>query len=191
MTTRPTTPAVASLLDELDRLRARLEKDGDLIWQRTEDWVKPRVPAAGERGGGSGEGPSDYVLEERKDDAAASRYYAEVRAITKRMTDDSRRLCEIASLAVPPKSAVLTNRNLQAAQVAAEGWCVSCWRDELTCEPIALRPTGEPYYKDRCRGCGMWKAEHGQDPPLAILQKRHAGIRVTTRDVEAATGKAS
>lgn len=181
---RPAVSALAAMLDELDQLRERVRRDGDLLWQRTADWVKIQQPPAGERGGGTS-APADDALRERMLDRMASKYHDELRQLTRRLHDDASRYNRIADI-VLPKPAVSVGNHMQAAQVAAEGWCVSCWRNDQTCEPIAKRPSGEPYYRDRCRPCGAWKAEHGQDPPLPILKLRHEGRRVTQRDVDAA-----
>lgn len=63
-----------------------------------------------------------------------------------------------------------------------EDWCVSCWRDNTHCEPVTLRKVGgSPYYAGRCKWCGDWRASHkNQDPPLAIIQARHRGERITS-----------
>lgn len=184
---RPATAALAHMLDELDPLRSRVLADGDLLWSRTADWVKARQPSNGERGGGLSE-PSDDALRQRMEDRQASRYHDELKTLTERMRADAARYRRIFEIVLPPPSAVLSNKHLQLAQIAAEGWCVSCWRDDQNCTPIALRPSGEPFYKDRCRACGEWKHEHGQDPPLPILKLRHSGRRITTADVAAALG---
>lgn len=186
--TRPSSTAIAGLLDDLEQLRRRLVKDGDLLWSRTSDWVKPVMPAKGERGGGTAE-PSDRDLQDRLMDRAASRYHAEVKATIDRMRQDGARLVRLMEIVNPAPAVTLKAGQMQLAQVASEGWCVSCWRNDRKCEPIAKRPTGEPYYKDLCRGCGEWKAEHGQVPPLAILVLRHNGRRVSTKDVAKAIEK--
>lgn len=182
-----TTPAAIALLDELERLRVI---DWDLLFQRTSDWEKPVLPANGERGGGGGERPSDDVLEDRREDRRASGKHQQLRSDVRVATEALMRIRFLYAEVNRPTIKSLPAKEMQLAQVATEGWCVSCWRDDRWCEPIAKRPTGEPFYKDRCRFCGQWKAEHGQDPPLVILQKRHAGQRITQADVEKALGKA-
>lgn len=181
----------------LDALREQagtvLALDLDLVWQRTSEWEKPLLPANGQRGGGTS-APSDDALEDRLHDRAASRYHDELRQLVKQLTADLNRLERIHGIVCPPQTRRLNSRDLQASQVATEGWCVSCWRDDKNCTPIALRPASgdaiaRPYYKDRCRFCGAWKNEHGQDPPLPLLQKHHAGRHITTSDVEQALKK--
>lgn len=184
----PTVTAIAGLVTDLERARKRYAVSGDLIWQRTLDWVKRLMPTKGERGGGTAE-PTDRDIEDRVGDRAASKYHDEVLTTIARVRADLARLLRIADLVDPPAAITLKSGQLQIAQVAAEGWCVSCWRNDKTCNPIALRPNKQPYYKDRCRPCGEWKHEHGQDPPMSILAMRHAGRRVTTADVAMATAR--
>jgi hypothetical protein len=176
--------SVQKMLDELDRLR---DLDWGLLFQRSAEWVKPVLPANGQRGGGSS-APSDRDLADQLLDRAASRYHAELQAIVREMHDRAARIVRIAGFVMPPPPVVLRQGQMLNAQVANEGWCVSCWRNDKRCEPIALRPSGEPYYKDLCRPCGEWKAEHGTVPPLSILRLRHDGRRVTQKDVENALG---
>lgn len=165
---------------------------GVLTWERVEAWTRDgKMPATGERGGGVGDAEAEDAARDRMEDAAAARYQDELDKLTKRLEADLLRLCRIMDICCPQPSKQLANRDLLAAQVAAEGWCVSCWRDDQHLTPITLRPGGQPYYRDRCRACGEWKAEHGQDPPKMILELRHAGRRITTADAAKALGRAS
>lgn len=177
----------------IDTWRAKAQKaltlDLEAMWTRTGEWAKPVLPSNGERGGGSSS-PSDRDLEDRLGDRVASRYHAELRQILERQVNDMERLSRLREILFPPQPLKIAGKHMLAAQIATEGWCVSCWRNDRTCNPIALRPTGEPYYKDRCRPCGEWQAEYGQDPPMSILKLRHDGRRVTQADVdEALKGK--
>lgn len=54
-------------------------------------------------------------------------------------------------------------------------WCRSCWRDDKHCEPITRKPNGRPYYDGLCKWCGSFRAEHGCNPPVVLLQRRHRG----------------
>ena len=173
-----------------EALMLRGERD-DLLWQRTVDWQRIQKHADDSRGGGSGEAASDDVIEDRIGDATAARYHDEVQALARRILADLQRWQKIASIVLPPQPRKLQGRDMLAAQVAAEGWCVSCWRDEQTLVPIPVKASGpqkgQPYYTDLCRFCGGWKGEHGQVPPIDILQRHHDGRRITRK--AAPTGK--
>lgn len=67
------------------------------------------------------------------------------------------------------------DKQRSAVQVEADGWCGACWKATGEFVPIALRPTGEPFYRGRCRFCGSWP---GGDPPKDVLEQRHAGKTV-------------
>lgn len=170
-----------------------LNRNGDLTWGRASDWTSAgNLPSNGTRGGGMAEGAEDDDRhDDRQEDAAAARYHDELDTLTKRIDADCARLRRIIGICAPTPPKQLHNRDLLVAQVAADGWCISCWRDDQHLTPIALRPSGQPYYRDRCRACGEWKAEHGQDPPKLILELRHAGRRITTADVERALGRSA
>ena len=76
-------------------------------------------------------------------------------------------------------------------------WCRSCWKDNKTCEPIALRKEGKPYYAGLCRWCGRTRALIGGnrldpsdqrgDPPTWMVAKHHSGERITQGDIDKAT----
>ena len=85
--------------------------------------------------------------------------------------------------AQPKRPRTLREIHAAGADVAREGWCRSCWRDEQHMTPITLRPTGEPYYRDRCAWCGEFVAAYGQEPPVAVLRKRHEGRRISEEDI--------
>lgn len=90
------------------------------------------------------------------------------------------------------------------AQVSAAGWCVSCHRDSGYCEPVSMRPDGTRRYRDYCTWCGTYVAEarkqqtavktkgkkkkaqteHALWPPLALVEARHRGRRITQQMVE-------
>jgi len=140
------------------------------------------------------DGEPDERIDDRKDDAAAARYHAELSTLTKRIDADLHRLRRIIGICCPSPTKGLASRDMLSAQVAADGWCVSCWKDDQNLTPITMTTGGgkpRPRYKDRCRFCGEWKAEHGQDPPVAILQLMHEGRRITTAAIERAMGKSA
>lgn len=175
---------------------------GDLTWQRCDDWTDatmPRLvePLSDEQEERARAGRSEDDETRRRDEAAAARYKAELSALTKRLEADIARLTRIIGICNPQKPKELRRGDRTAAQVLAEGSCPTCWRIGVD-EAITLRPekdpekVARPYYKDRCKWCGEWRAEHGQDAPLSILRIHHTpGRHLTTADVAKALGRAS
>lgn len=183
------------LAQRLTHAATVLNRDGGLTWERCQDWTPPgRMPARGERGGGMADGAADDRIDDRREDAAAGRYHAELSALTRRLEADTARLERIVAICCPVPAKNLQSRDMLAAQVAADGWCVNCWKDNQHLEPISKVKSRNgdmvPRYKDRCRKCGDWKAEHGQEPPLSILQLWHDNRRVTTAIADKALGRA-
>lgn len=168
---------------------------GHVTWERVNDWASTKgmpsqwTPGEDEDDEIAREGRSEIDDDERRGDAAASRYNAEVSAILNRTTADLARLRRIITVCNPDSPKHLANRDMLLAQVAAEGLCVNCWLDDQYLQEIQLQPSGVPFYKNLCRGCGEWKAAHGKVPPLSILVLRHAGRRVTTADAAKALGR--
>lgn len=171
----------AHIAAELHEIADRIAKDGPAAWKHAAEWTRPgQPPSRGERGGGTGEGTPDDRLAERRDDAAAAR-------ILKRMqADAANALTHLTSLihrieeCAHPRQTHLEDRHKQAAQIAAEGFCISCWRAGGLI-PIATRPTGEPYHRDRCRTCGEHHSATGEDPPIDHVQARLDGRRIRVK----------
>lgn len=171
----------------------RLHRYGPETWHRVLDWERKDLPrsepddedeqAQAQRR----EATSDDRRDELRDDAHAARYADELRRLTNRITARQRlidkacnsldadlsRLDRIITITNPDAPARVGSKDMLAAQVAADGWCVSCWRDEQHLTEITKRPSGEPWYRDLCRSCGQWKAENGELPPLDLLRQRH------------------
>jgi hypothetical protein len=121
----------------------------------------------------------DEALKERREDRQAAGYKQELDTLTRRITADMARLRFIIHQACPDRPKHLATVDMTAVQLVADGWCPSCFRDDQHLSPISIRPsTGEPYYRDRCRPCGEWKAANREDPPLEVLRTRHRGGRV-------------
>ena len=182
------------------RLTALLRSTrGSTTWKRVADWnVAAGLPpqwTPPQPGDADYEGPeepldlSDRDAADRRDAALTAKYQKELGMISSRIDRDMARVERIIELCNPPKPAELRSKELLAAQVAADGWCVSCHRNDQTLTPIQVQPSGVPFYRDLCRFCGEWKAEHRALPPLPILVLRHAGRRVTTADVDKALGR--
>lgn len=70
-----------------------------------------------------------------------------------------------------------------------DGWCRSCYRDKRYLEPEATHRNGTVKHRGACTWCASFKAEHGIDPPLELLRKRHGGRRITVADVTAALAR--
>lgn len=178
-----TTPELIRMYEELTKL-ADLP-NMDVLWQRTVDWQRIEKISNETRGGGSGEAASEDVIADRIGDATASRYHDEVAHLVKALHDSAARLARIHQIVMPGQPRRLQGKDMLVTQVAADGWCVSCWRHDQTLVPIALRTSGpdkgKAYYRDRCRFCGGWKAEHGQDPNMDTLERHHDGRRIVKR----------
>lgn len=190
------------LADRLQDCAVLVRMQGPVTWERCEDWTSARMPRPVEaldddQEAREREGRSDVDEDDRREDAAAARYHAELAALTKRLDADLARLTRIVSICNPARPKHLSNRDLLVAQVAADGWCVSCWRDDQNLTPITLMPKRPcdvkpaPYYRDLCRACGAWKGEHGQLPPVEILVLWHSGRRVTAARADKALGRSA
>lgn len=163
---------------------------GELTWQRADDWEHARDPRLhipepldDEDDERARTGRSDEEEERRRLDAAASAYKSELSKLTERLQADMARMSTIIEICCPSRPKHLQAKDLLVAQVEADGWCGSCWRHDQHLVPITLRSNGDPYYRSRCKPCGEWRREHNQDPPLAVLEIRHSGKRLTTAAV--------
>lgn len=178
----PESEDVRALLAALSGATGHLWDHGDLLWQRTADWEKTKRIAPPSLREDDEEQVSDREAEERQGDALADRFRPEVRQLAKRIRTDLARLAQIDAIVIRAQPERLKNRDLLAAQAAADGWCLSCFRDDQFLSPIAVRPgTNQPYYRDRCRPCGEWKSANGEDPPIDVLRTRHRGGRVRVK----------
>lgn len=134
------------------------------------------------------ESRSDKDRRESMWDAQAARYADELAALLKRVDADMARLTRLNEILCPDQPHQLTNRELLSAQIAAEGWCVSCHRDAGWCEPL-----WEGRSRDGCQWCAKWRRSEGGWPPLALVKWRHRnpGRQLTTADVARELGRAS
>lgn len=181
------------LADRLQDCAVLVRTQGPVTWERVEDWVSARMPRpveplSDEQEARARDGVSELDEDDRREDAAAARYQAELVALTKRLDADLARITRIIGICNPARPATPANRDLQLAQVAAEGWCVSCWRVDQTTTDIA-----KGRYRDLCRKCGEFKAAEGRIPPLPVLVKAltYGWSKITSGDVATAMGKAS
>ena len=145
------------LRDAADRIEAR----GDLIEQRFYDWQRlERIPTDESRGGGGAGAPPDAKAER-----VASRHLHEWRLLMSDAKAMMGRVTLLDRTAFPPGSK-LEPSHMTTSQLEADGWCGSHWRIREFVA-ITTRPTGEPYYRGRCRSCGQWP---GGDPPIEVLK---------------------
>jgi hypothetical protein len=169
-----------------------LDGHGETVWRRLEEWQAGARAANYDPDGPGGWRyapcgdetctacphpiPSDPTGEGviAADDAAAlhGRFVTALAALDAALAE----VTNLVGIATPERARRAVKRPT-AADVAADGWCRSCYRDNRHLEPAA-----RPRYADLCRFCGDWRAAHdGQDPPRPILEARHRGERITTK----------
>lgn len=166
---------------------------GERTWSRVDDWTDPgRVPSGGERGGGVvGEAMPGDVVEDVKASKAAARLQGEREKRAQRILADLAWFANLAETCNPERPKELANRHKQVAQVAADRFCVSCWRDDGWLQPIPVKPgsgtPGVPYYRDLCRPCGEWIDDEGNHvhPPIEVVRYWHKR-RVSAVEIERA-----
>jgi hypothetical protein len=157
-----------------EKIGRRLETEGQATSQHFYEWQRQeRIANDSNRGGGSGGAEPADAIRERRDDRAAS-------SLRRRWLNAQVRLdavlAEMGWLMDQARSdARPLDKHRTPAQVEADGWCGNCWKHAGQLVPIAIRPSGEPYYKGRCRGCGSWPEG---DPPAEVVQQRLAGKTV-------------
>jgi hypothetical protein len=112
-------------------------------------------------------------------------HHAHLLAALRFVADAAPEVVRLVRLACPdPSKLHLVAADLTDAQVSAEGWCVSCWRDGGYREPVAIQPNGVRRFRDLCLWCGRFAAAHdGKRPPLSLVKARREGRRVTERMV--------
>jgi hypothetical protein len=83
------------------------------------------------------------------------------------------------------------DRRATGLDVAIDGWCRSCYRDDQRLTPIDTDRRGHRRYHDVCAWCGRFRAEHKQLPPVTVIRYRHVhGGRVPTSIVDQALAEA-
>lgn len=148
----------------------RLEAEGLAVSQHFSEWEREeRIANDSTRGGGIGGGEPQDTVRERKDDRAASRLRGQWLRAQVRLDSV---LAELGWLMDQAKADHRPlDKHRTPAQVEADGWCGSCWKSVKALVAVTLRPSGEPYYKGRCRFCGSWP---GGDPPADVLRTRQS-----------------
>jgi hypothetical protein len=147
----------------------RIEDEGQATSQRLHDWKRTeQIPADSTRGGGGGNG---FQMQDRQQDRLAGSMSAEWLALRLQLDHTLRRMDWMMDQA--KANHMPLDKHRTAAQVEADGNCGSCWKSLGEIVPVTERPSGEPYYRGRCRFCGSWP---GGDPPKDVLEtRRRAG----------------
>jgi len=183
---------------DLPRLGASCGVLGTLIEMKGQDafditggWVPGpgSSPKPGTRGGGGADGDPERE-DERKRRAHAAKVHADLNEFHRDLDRVVQRGLRLYDVAFPGHPAELRNKRtndldpVTSADVAAAGWCRSCWRNDQQMVPIEVnKRTSLRYYRDFCRFCGAFVGQHKIEPPLPILVKRHAGRRITEADI--------
>lgn len=158
------------LHEQMQTAEAILVRSGSLMWQRADDWRKhKRLPNDSTRGGGTGEAVGLDKMRERMEDQQAGAYYDELATLSDRLSADLNRLRFLEKILVPDKPRPLRPGDMTTAQLIADGWCPSCFRDNDHLAPLA-----EGRYSDRCRPCGETRGRERRDPTLEELRIMHA-----------------
>lgn len=177
------------LADRMQKCAVLLIASGPVAWERWSNWEKAtprpfRESLDDDQDARAAAGRSAEVEEDRKGDAAASRYHDEAKKLTREIESRIARLSKIVAIACPANPDNLKSMDKLQAQVEADGYCGSCWRaDQEWVESAKGR------YRGRCTWCGERRAELGQDPPSWLVRKHLAsgpGSRITTADMERA-----
>lgn len=166
------------LADELERTATEWRSLGKATIDRFDDWEHPgTIETDSTRGGSSTQDTkSDDRLREEREKRQAARYLAELRTLTERIDSDLHRLRRLAAIANPGQPVRLKHGDMTAAQLIADGWCPSCFRDDNQ-----LVPLGAGRYADRCRPCGDYRAREGHDPSVEELRIMHRGKSLRQR----------
>lgn len=168
----------------LQQVGRRVEDEGQAASQHFYEWereakIPPTPPAcpvcdgAGCRdcnGTGDARPASDGALKQRQEAEAASRLRDEWRKVRVQIEALANRADWLLDQARVLATGGL-DKHRTPAQVEADGWCGNCWARGGFLVPISLRPTGEPYYKGRCRPCGQWP---GGNPPKEVVEARNS-----------------
>lgn len=175
------------LARDLRRLADTLEDRGADTDTRLESWTRGPTPGdthdtPPQPGDPDYEGPADTPAwirdltdDDRPDAARAARLHRTWTRLIHQIEAATPRLIDLDKIAHPKPA---TRQRLDTpAQVAADGFCRSCWRDDHY-----LKPTATGRYRDHCRWCGDWLATEGQPPPIEALRIVHQRARQTRTD---------
>jgi hypothetical protein len=174
---------IEDLADYMTDVAVSLRKQGGATESVLHDWAAPGyLPTRGERGGGMVDAEPDATIAQRREAAAAAGLQKEWRTRTRRLLVDLKWLEQTMLLANPDAPKTLATKDMLVAQVEADGWCGSCWRDEQDLTAITMQKARNgaevPMFKGRCEWCGRHRSKYGEDPPLEAVRIRHSGGRV-------------
>lgn len=204
-------PKLAELLIETGQ---RLAAHGEQAWQASQDYAPgPRAAHSDADGHGGNRWdedddgqvwpvPADPTGEQAARSDATSMLHAGLRVrlgLVERYVDEVRhllldlvpnqpnvRLTNCGECGGPKPTLKSPSQVKTAVDVVAEGWCRSCYRLDKRLEPIETDSQLRRYYREHCRWCGGFRAEHGCEPPLELLRRRHIfGRRISLTDIEA------
>ncbi len=196
MTSRSDLPRLAASLGVLGTV---LEHQGQLAWDRMDGWTHgPRkAPQAGERGGGGGEAGQEDRKDESIQRARAARHFQEHQADLKLLDELTQRVLRRIDVACPPNTEEVKNRRtgdldpVTPADVAAAGYCRSCWRNDQQMVVREKSKSGLYVSATLCRWCLDVKRTYGIEPPLDVLKLHHAGRRISVTAMEEAVTAAT
>jgi hypothetical protein len=182
------------------KLLDRIDSTGTTCWDTMADWRRGASTASydpehgGNRWEADDEGevwpvPSDPTGDTAlgpPDDQALGRYrrnLTTLASIIDHLEDD-------LNAGTPHRPGRLPDKDRLAEQAADDGYCKSCYRAGKMVEQ-ATHKDGTARFKGFCRWCHDFKQEYGQLPPGRLLNKRHAGGRITEQDITRALGRKS
>ncbi len=197
MTTRADLLRLAASLGVLG---TELEQKGLEAWDRMNGWQPGPAgdPMAWTRGGGGSETAAEDRKVEAKQARRAGQHLAEFRADLTALDDLVQQINRRMDMACPPDVSELRNRRTgetefteTSGDIAAAGFCVSCWRnDKQMVVREKARKSGLYYSPTLCRWCMDVKRAYGIEPPVEVLKLHHAGRRISvqmmTEAIEAA-----
>ena len=196
MTDKADIPFIASRLREAATL---LERCGTTAWETTEEWRRGAGVASynPESGGNRWEEDDDGTVWPVITDPTGDRALTpeEVNKAHQKYRDDLAGALRLADAlitdvhtATPHKPSHIADHERLAAQVGAEGWCSSCYRNGGKLYPQAMHPDGTVKYRGSCRWCMDFEKANGRKPPMSLLQAHHAGRRITPEMVAKSLG---
>lgn len=192
MTTRADLPR---LFASLSVLGTEGEMKGQLAWDRFSGWEPgPQgPPQSGIRGGGGSEAAAEDRRQERAEARRAGEKQEAYRAALTRLDTAVQEVNHLLDMACPPDVSELRNRRTgefepeTAGDIAASGYCVSCWRnDKQMVVREKAKKSGLYYSPTLCRWCMDVKRTYGVEPPLEMLKLHHAGRRISVSLMEEA-----
>lgn len=161
------------------KVMARVENEGQAASQHFYEWEKPgRLPSDESRGGGNGGTTSGSRLEDQREDRRTSQLRRRWTAVKARLEADFAEVEWLLNEAQTQARNAANEKHRTPAQVEAEGWCGNHWKHLGELVPVTLRPSGEPWYRGRCRFCGAWPEG---DPPRDVLETRAKGSTVRVK----------